>query len=229
MKHWDGRDVADVTPLHVSRRERRRLRALFQQPPSRGENPSGATIGLVLAMAVFAGLAWGLRSPAPVAVGADKPILWDQTQTVPKAEPDAGDGEWAARAIAVLPRGGATGDDGGAAIPFFGYCHTGGGTNCVVDGDTFYISGQKVRIADIDAPETHPPHCSEEARLGDAATHRLRDLLNSGAVTLAAIGRDEDVYGRKLRVVEVNGAGVGEALVDAGLARWYEGGRRSWC
>ena len=119
---------------------------------------------------------------------------------------------------------------GGAAnIPFFGYCEYGGGANCVVDGDTFYFGRDKVRIAGIDAPETHPPRCASEARLGEAATHRLRDLLNSGEVTLTRIDRDEDVYGRKLRNVAVGGADVGAALIGAGLARDYGGGRRSWC
>ena len=56
----------------------------------------------------------------------------------------------------------------------FGFCHTGGGTNCVVDGDTIWLGGEKIRVADIDAPETHPPKCAEEARLGEAATRRLR-------------------------------------------------------
>jgi endonuclease YncB( thermonuclease family) len=37
------------------------------------------------------------------------------------------------------------------------------------------------------------------------------------------------VYGRKLRTVEVNGTGVGDALVNEGLARPYAGGRRPWC
>lgn len=39
----------------------------------------------------------------------------------------------------------------------FSVCHTGGGTNCVVDGDTVWVDGVKIRVADIDAPETHPP------------------------------------------------------------------------
>jgi micrococcal nuclease len=34
----------------------------------------------------------------------------------------------------------------------FSYCQWGGGSNCVVDGDTFWIGGEKVRIAGIDAP-----------------------------------------------------------------------------
>jgi endonuclease YncB( thermonuclease family) len=111
----------------------------------------------------------------------------------------------------------------------FGYCHTGGGTNCVVDGDTFYLGGEKVRIAGIDAPETHPPRCADEARLGNQATEKLNALLNSGAVTMTSIDRDRDTYGRLLRNVAVNGQDVGEAMISAGVAREYGSGRRSWC
>ncbi len=111
----------------------------------------------------------------------------------------------------------------------FGFCHVGGGYNCVVDGDTLYLKGVKIRIADIDAPETHEPKCAEEKSLGDRATQRLIRLVNSGEVTLAPIDRDEDQYGRKLRIVKVDGESVGETLVDDGLARWYRGGRRPWC
>ena len=111
----------------------------------------------------------------------------------------------------------------------FGYCYSGGGTNCVVDGDTFWIGGEKVRIADIDAPETHPPRCAYEAQLGNQATEKLHALLNSGAVTMTAIDRDRDVYGRLLRNVSVNGADVGEAMVSAGVAREWVGRREPWC
>ena len=111
----------------------------------------------------------------------------------------------------------------------FGYCYRGGGTNCVVDGDTFWIGGEKVRIADIDAPETHPPRCAYEARLGNQATEKLHALLNSGAVTMTSIDRDRDVYGRLLRNVSVNGADVGEAMVSAGVAREWVGRREPWC
>lgn len=111
----------------------------------------------------------------------------------------------------------------------FGLCHTGGGTNCVVDGDTIWFHRQRIRVADIDAPETHDPQCASEQALGDQATARLHQLVNSGVVTLTTIDRDVDGYGRKLRIVEVDGTSVGETLVDEGLARWYAGGRKSWC
>lgn len=111
----------------------------------------------------------------------------------------------------------------------FSFCHEGGGYNCVVDGDTIYFQGTKIRIADIDTPETHPPRCAEEARLGEAATNRLQTLLNMGPFQLQSIDRDVDSYGRKLRIITRGGTSIGNDLVNSGLARWYEGGRKSWC
>lgn len=111
----------------------------------------------------------------------------------------------------------------------FRYCHVGGGYNCVVDGDTIWLKGSKIRIADIDAPETHDYKCASEKELGDRATMRLHDLLESGAISLQPIERDKDIYGRKLRIVLVNGVSVGETLVSEGLARYYGNGRRPWC
>ncbi|MFN5759147.1 MAG: thermonuclease family protein, partial [Sphingomonadaceae bacterium] len=83
----------------------------------------------------------------------------------------------------------------------FSLCHQGGGVNCVVDGDTVWLAGEKIRVADIDAPETHPARCPREAELGRAATLRLQALLNSGPVQLGTIKRDQDRYGRKLRLL----------------------------
>lgn len=111
----------------------------------------------------------------------------------------------------------------------FRYCFIGGGVDCVVDGDTIWLKGQKIRIADIDAPETHDYRCASEKELGDRATRRLHDLLESGTITLQSIDRDEDRYGRKLRIVLVNGERVGDTLVSEGLARYYGNGRRPWC
>ncbi|PZU58917.1 MAG: nuclease [Sphingobium sp.] len=120
-------------------------------------------------------------------------------------------------------------DSGDMSSARFGLCHTGGGTNCVVDGDTFWFAGVKYRIADIDTPETHGPHCAEEAALGARATERLQSLLNAGPFTLASVDRDTDRYGRKLRVVTRDGASLGGTLVDEGLAREWGGRREPWC
>lgn len=111
----------------------------------------------------------------------------------------------------------------------FGMCKSGGGTNCVVDGDTIWYQGTKIRIADIDTPETHQSQCAAEAELGAAATRRLYELVNAGPFTLQSIDRDEDRYGRKLRILTRGGTSLGDILVGEGLARYYAGGRRSWC
>ena len=111
----------------------------------------------------------------------------------------------------------------------FTLCHTGGGTNCVVDGDTIWYQNNKIRIADIDTPETHPPGCSREAELGEAATNKLNSLLNAGTFSIERIDRDADRFGRQLRILTRDGESIGGMLVEAGLARWYEGGRQAWC
>ena len=111
----------------------------------------------------------------------------------------------------------------------FGFCHAGGGRDCVVDGDTFWFAGEAYRIADIDTPETHPARCVEEAALGGAATDRLHIWLNDGPFSLESAGRDMDRYGRKLRIVTRDGTSVGSVLADEGLARSWEGRRRPWC
>ncbi len=112
----------------------------------------------------------------------------------------------------------------------FSICGSGKRIDCVVDGDTFWMDGAKIRIADIDTPETHPPRCAAEARAGEAATRRMQALLNAGPFELVPIRRDVDRYGRKLRRVERDGESLGAVLVGEGLARDYGGGRRAgWC
>lgn len=101
--------------------------------------------------------------------------------------------------------------------------------NCVVDGDTFYLGSEKIRLADIDAPETHPPRCALEADLGDRATTRLSELLSAGSFELVRFDRDTDRYGRKLRVAMRNGQSLGDRLVSEGLARTWTGRRQPWC
>ncbi|WP_409566414.1 thermonuclease family protein [Rhizobium leguminosarum] len=90
--------------------------------------------------------------------------------------------------------------------------------NCVVDGDTFWFNGEKIRIADIDTPELSPPRCEAERIKGEAAKSRLLTLLNAGKFSLAAGFRDDDKYGRKLRTVSRAGNSLGDALIKEGLA-----------
>ena len=65
--------------------------------------------------------------------------------------------------------------------------------------------------------------------MGDRATARLLELVNDGPFEVAAADRDTDQYGRKLRILSRKGQSLGMVLVEAGLAREWEGRRHPWC
>jgi len=111
----------------------------------------------------------------------------------------------------------------------FGICGGGARYTCVVDGDTFWLDGQKIRISDIDTPEVFSPRCPAELERGRLATERLTGLLNAGPFALEQNGRAQDRYGRALYRVTRGGESIGSALVDEGLAVWYGNGRPDWC
>ena len=99
----------------------------------------------------------------------------------------------------------------------------------MVDGDTIRYQGEKIRIADINTPETFQAQCASERALGNRATQRLIVLLNQGAFTLEPIDRETDQYGRTLRIITRGGESLGDALVAEGLAEPWTGRRREWC
>lgn len=111
----------------------------------------------------------------------------------------------------------------------FAICGHGARVNCVVDGDTFWYRGEKIRVADINTPEVSSPGCAREAELAARATGRLHALLNAGAFSLGRVDRDRDRYGRLLRTVTRDGESLGQVLVAEGLAEDWKGYRGSWC
>ncbi|MGV1752285.1 thermonuclease family protein [Agrobacterium sp. CG674] len=118
----------------------------------------------------------------------------------------------------------------GAIQPIYQRCGSGLRLNCIVDGDTLWSSGVKIRIADIDTPEISQPRCAAEKTLGDRATLRLMELVNAGPFQMQAWhGRNEDKYGRKLRMLVREGRSIGDMLVSEGLARTWTGKRQPWC
>ena len=112
----------------------------------------------------------------------------------------------------------------------FTLCRHGYPDNCVIDGDTIRYHGMKIRLADIDASETYESKCSSELALGQRAMDRFLELINAGSFEVVATGgHDMDSYGRKLRLIERGGHSLGAILVSEGLARRWDGSRRSWC
>lgn len=111
----------------------------------------------------------------------------------------------------------------------FARCGMGSRAACVIDGDTFWYRGEKIRVADINTPEASEPRCAAEAALAEHATARLMALLNAGAFSLEAADRSHDRYGRRLAVVTRGGESLGDALIAEGLAEQWRGHRREWC
>ena len=112
----------------------------------------------------------------------------------------------------------------------FAMCHGPVRISCVVDGDTIWYQHEKIRLADINAPEVSEPDCDAELDLGEKATDRLLVLLNQGRFSLVPLpDRDSDVYGRKLRTITRGGKSLGAVMVAEGLAEKWVGFRRDWC
>lgn len=109
-------------------------------------------------------------------------------------------------------------------------CGAGWRTNCIVDGDTVWVDGKKIRLEDIDAPEISEPRCPAELALGERAKLRLQELMNGAPFELVQVGsREHDVYGRELRTVESGGKSLGQVLVAEGLAHEWVGHKLPWC
>lgn len=116
-----------------------------------------------------------------------------------------------------------------SAAALFTLCTPGPRETCVVDGDTFWLAGEKIRLADINAPETAQARCPAERQRGEAARLRLLELLNAGPVNLHDAPRKRDRYGRRLALAIRNGESLGTRLVREGLAEEWKGRRSNWC
>ena len=101
----------------------------------------------------------------------------------------------------------------------------------VTDGDTFRLaSGERIRIAGIDAPETHrdQARCAGEVALGLRAKNRATRLLAGRDVMFHRIGRS---YNRTVATVILDGHDLGTELVQVGVAASWPRGRPkpNWC
>lgn len=137
----------------------------------------------------------------------------------------------AAVTAAIVGIGFATSSSGGAAGAGkqvrFGQCYNAGGPDCVLDGGTVFVAGEKVAIAGLTVPAIQDAQCPDESSRGIEAAGRIAGLLNSGPVEVSAPFRDE--YGRDVRRIAVKGRDVADTMIGAGLARRYRGEPEKWC
>jgi len=96
------------------------------------------------------------------------------------------------------------------------------GVASVIDGDTIEIHGERIRLLDMDAPETRQL-CQDAAgadyRCGQKAALLLSDFIDQRTVTCDWSRRDR--YGRILGRCTVAGRDVGLWLVQRGWAVPY--------
>ena len=89
----------------------------------------------------------------------------------------------------------------------------------VIDGDTIEVSGQRIRLEGIDAPET-AQHCQRAGGgvwpCGRMATEALEALVRTADVVCHRHGNDR--YGRMLGVCFANGLDINAMLVRRGHA-----------
>ena len=106
-------------------------------------------------------------------------------------------------------------------------------TLTVIDGDTIELNRQRIRIANIDAPELRHAQCDAERRLAIIARNRLSALLKSGQLVVKegdpVDGRVRDRHGRTLATITIDGRDVGDILIAEELARQWGRRRRSGC
>jgi micrococcal nuclease len=108
----------------------------------------------------------------------------------------------------------------------------------VIDGDTILVRARiwldlelsvHVRLAGVDAPELRG-RCAEERELAVRARALVERAVGSGRVVLSELEHDKYAGRVVARVTTADGFDLAGALVAAGLARSYDGGRRpSWC
>lgn len=79
-----------------------------------------------------------------------------------------------------------------------------------IDGDTFSYNGLKVRVRGIDAPEIGAPG-------GFEAAQRFASLLSEGTIKIVPVS--QDVYGRTVADIFLNGQNLADVLIAEGYAR----------
>lgn len=101
---------------------------------------------------------------------------------------------------------------------------------CLVDGDTIWIDGEKLRMEGYDTPEPQTHICGGDAEiaLAQRASDRVIELLNSNDWTVE-YGRPDNTGTRTLVTIRIGGRDIGDILIAERLARVWPDGEEWWC
>ncbi len=98
-----------------------------------------------------------------------------------------------------------------------------------IDGDTIKCGSETIRLQNVDTAELHG-RCQSETDLAHRAKAFTARRLAEGSIEIVVDrSHPRDRHGRTIAWVKVAGRDLGEELIAAGLARPWEGRRRSWC
>lgn len=99
----------------------------------------------------------------------------------------------------------------------------------VIDGDTIALGLERIRVENIDTPETGPrAGCQIEREFAARATqHAQLAFERSDSVDILRTGTDR--YGRTLARVRLDGRDFGQMMVVTGMAVQWAGHQHEWC
>jgi micrococcal nuclease len=105
----------------------------------------------------------------------------------------------------------------------------------VIDGDTFALGGERIRLLGVDAPETREARCEQERIAGYRTKSRVVELVRFGGV-IDIRRQGQDPFGRTLAHIVIDGRDLGDQLVREKLALPYRSGAEAkavrmahWC
>src|SRR5690606_37176813 len=105
-----------------------------------------------------------------------------------------------------------------SALPSLAQAQEISGPARAVDGDSLEMTGTRIRLLGIDAPEAQQTsqRGAEEWACGRDAAALLAELIEGEQITCRA--RDTDAYGRLVSVCTAGRLDLGQVMVDAGMA-----------
>jgi len=112
------------------------------------------------------------------------------------------------------------------SLPNIPICGGGKRITCVVDGDTIWIEGEKIRIQGFNTPEVQG-QCRREKELAKRATRELQAILSSGPITITRTGKDR--YKRTLATIRNSSGDITNLMIAKGVAHEWRGRREGWC
>ena len=91
----------------------------------------------------------------------------------------------------------------------------------IIDGDTIFLNGEKIRFSGIDTPELKQTCLKDDQEVPCGMTAKMLLVKKIGNATIECISEGKDTYKRTLAECFVNGESLSKFLVRSGYAFAY--------